>query len=1253
MLSGSGHGPPALRRIVLQILHRLPASLVKPYARDIVNQLTEILRFNNEENVIVIVKTISNICAHIEALEDEARAFLDWTKGMFGLLEQMVSDAFDTPTQDTAIGAAQTPGIPQGMPSFKVLSECATAVGSFGLENVKGFVELIQTVLMLQAKPQKKAHAEAKERGEVFIGISKEIKNPEAFGHFISIQVKFLALLEFLLRKGKIQNELPAEFLSILPDIIVRLMRDCPPKAREDLVVTIRWIANYNTKLQIFSKSVDKLLDERAWVGDGLAFHERGRPLAYSALADVIHNLNEPLNLNQFQRVVEIYTRNLLDAYPGASFQTMSALFLLNTTERIAKTVPMQDARQLLIMILNAIGDKFAAMNLQLPTATKLSAQYITPAIDAQAKSYLAAMDDQSTWDEFNIGNAMPIKTSCAFVYQKSMADNLFLISRLHSTRLKNVFYQLDMMKPQKTEEQTDGTVEQEAQSKPETELANRHDVSIDYTTEERKVLLKLVHEGFQVFRYFGVSEPKDTRKLTTATMQQKVESEGKELLETFISIFRLFHPMTFRQIFESEIPHLHRLTDETSPDIGNTLKKFLADNLQPNVVPPSGLSRPILKISSTTSVADNLTILLENVLELPGQMRIRRLREYLWYFNQYPQETCQHFAAKVEKQSEDGLFVQLLGIEEAKPVREAVAQGLDLLSIFSLKEGEEKEKVWAQINAIGIAHSLSKLVITKNEALLEAILESGKYLQKHLCNNDIDPSLRLAVEQAGEQVIDLAVAYLEQKPRKFGLFLEIVEAVTSGHLKSTHAFFHFIYEHMVKADISYWKAVTLQCIDKFADHTTSQVVKTFLFSRVVNPILVNGATTELVDKALIEAIRVKLLRSDLFADATEEVGKLEIERSRVELFQMIAHLLKYHPNLMQYAREDVVKVLCNWADLEDLFSKHAALVVISHFIAAYRSETGFDIMELYRFLLESNYDVYGTMASQALDFLTLVLTEQASGAVSSGQRLPLCASILKTVIAENIHDLKELKTAFNFLIRHYNMFYHARVHLVPLIISALHNFSQVPSQHGEKNRVLGLNLIKMIWLWEERARQESPGLSEVNTESADDGLRLALIENLFWFITYCVDRYPPAVELTTKTDVMPAPPDETFAMALCLLHSFLKLPSWTDVDVDGFFQRFLEPALMKDPAEGERKEHEARLFMVLYVLNVISISKPDDWIMKQMRLWTKLFTNALKIKDAQVRERLFCKRTEQAFNLRPLHFRIFRVYQQNIKVSA
>ncbi|KAH8882770.1 hypothetical protein GQ53DRAFT_847315 [Thozetella sp. PMI_491] len=630
-----------LRNCVLEILHRLPTSAsppepFEPYAAEVVDLLMSLVRNDNEENAVLCVKIISDIMRHQhKVLAPKVQDFLTLIQELFEMMERVVREQLDNNAGSGATGAPSTPGSTQttfmshqqsprpaspvapgapefgtdtsqqpgrpllgGMQSFKVLSECPIIVVSIFQvyrstvqHNVKLFVPLIKSVLMCQVKAQEQAHKEAAAKKTIFTGVSPSIKNRAGFGDFITAQVKTMSFLAYLLRQYSQQL---TDFLPSLPDIVVRLLKDCPREkssARKELLVAIRHIINFNFR-KIFLPKIDELLEERTLIGDGLTVYETMRPLAYSMLADLIHHVRDSLTPPQIRRTVEVYTKNLLDDFPGTSFQTMSAKLLLNMAECIAKMPNKVDARHYLIMILNAIGDKFASMNRQYPNAVKLSKLYAKQAADGTPETYLADKEHAPEWDETDIFKAMPIKTSNPRDRGADpVVDNKFLFKNLMNG-LKNTFYQLKSCNPPMP-----------PLAESVTPPGHWQDVSYGFTAEEVQVIVKLFREGAYVFRYYETEKPATESQYTSPVEYManfymvSSSKEEKDLLETFGTVFHCIDPATFHEIFQQEIPRLYDMIHEhtallhipqfflaseaTSPSFCGMLLRFLMEKIE------------------------------------------------------------------------------------------------------------------------------------------------------------------------------------------------------------------------------------------------------------------------------------------------------------------------------------------------------------------------------------------------------------------------------------------------------------------------------------------------------------------------------------------------------------------------------------------------------------------------------------------------------------------------------------------------
>ncbi|PHH60652.1 hypothetical protein CDD81_1373 [Ophiocordyceps australis] len=623
-----------LRHCILEILHRLPTAPAptepfEPYAQETCELLMQLVRNDNEDNATLCVKITSDIMRHQhKALQAKVQDFLSLIQELFEQMPKVVREQLDNAPSATLgqSGAPSTPGSQQtnfqsprpaspvvsvpdlaadaqqqnrpllrGMQSFKVLSECPIIVVSiFQIyratvpQNVKAFVPLIKNVLLLQANAQKQAHADAAARGQTHTGVSSGIKNRAAFGEFITAQVKTMSFLAYIMRQYSSHLN---DFLPALPNVIVRLLRDCPrdkSAARKELLIAIRHIINYNFR-KLFVPIIDDLLDERTLTGDGLTVYETMRPLAFSMLADLIHHVRDSLGPDQIRKTVEVYTKNLQDSFPGTSFQTMSAKLLLNMAECIAKLPNKVDARHYHMLILNAIGDKFAAMNRQYPNAVKLSKQYHQQAETGISETYLADKEHPPDWDETDIFSAVPIKISNPRDRGADpVVDNKFLFRNLMNG-LKNTFYQLRACNVAPPID-------------PQFAPSHWQDVSYGFTAEEVNIIIKLFREGAHVFRYYEIEKPVSESQYSSPVEQManfymiSSSKEEKDLLETFATVFHCIDPATFHEVFQQEIPKLYEMifehtallhipqfflaSEATSPSFCGMLLQFLMEHI-------------------------------------------------------------------------------------------------------------------------------------------------------------------------------------------------------------------------------------------------------------------------------------------------------------------------------------------------------------------------------------------------------------------------------------------------------------------------------------------------------------------------------------------------------------------------------------------------------------------------------------------------------------------------------------------------
>ncbi|OAD77362.1 hypothetical protein PHYBLDRAFT_36397 [Phycomyces blakesleeanus NRRL 1555(-)] len=568
-----------LRNIILEIIFRLPQTeALKDFASDICKTLMYLMRVENEDNAVVCVKIIIDLHrTYKNVVEDQVQPFLEIVQEIFCNMEQTVKDAFDAPS--TPAGSA-TPGpnplsatsprpmspaadtpetpskiLPKSLFSFKVLTECPIIVvllfqshRRLAQENIMKFLPLIFETLSLQAKPQVEAANAARAKGEVFVGVSPEIKNRSVYCDFIVAQVKTMSFLAYILRS---YTPLLRPYQNQIPDFVLRLLRECPPESsgtRKELLVATRHILSTELRSSFVPK-IDLLLNEKVLIGTGVTSYESLRPLAYSMLADLIHHVRSELTPAQLSRTVYIYSRNLHDASLAPSIQTMCGKLLLNLMDCIMKITNKAEGRELLMRILDAFASKFAALNIQFDACVK----------HYKKKKQQAEDENAVEEDDFNFDRSRSIHTA-AFLpdtAQDGIKDGRFLFKNL-AIGLKPLFIGLRYCNPMPG---------------PDVNPQAFNQFGRGFSQDDIEIFLRMFREGLMCFEYYNVDHyaaDGSPPNHTAANQSEKNESSigsneltlklgtqipnEKEILDLFSIVFTLLDPAVFQEIFASQM---------------------------------------------------------------------------------------------------------------------------------------------------------------------------------------------------------------------------------------------------------------------------------------------------------------------------------------------------------------------------------------------------------------------------------------------------------------------------------------------------------------------------------------------------------------------------------------------------------------------------------------------------------------------------------------------------------------------------
>ncbi|ORX57551.1 hypothetical protein DM01DRAFT_1302758 [Hesseltinella vesiculosa] len=620
-----------LRNIILEIIYRLPQTEpLKEYAPDLCKTLMHLLRVENEDNAIVCVKIIIDLHRSFRhVLEDQVQPFLDIVQEIFNNMEQTVKDNFDAPSTPAAnpmtpgpgsllapsprpmspaseTSAVETPAkvLPKSMFSFKVLTECPIIVvllfqshRRYAAENIMKFIPLIFSTLQLQAKPQAEAANAASARGEVFVGVSPEIKNRSIYNDFIVAQVKTMSFLAYILRS---YTALLRPYQDQIPDFVLRLLRECPPESsatRKELLVATRHILSTDFRTSFVPK-IDLLLNEKVLIGTGVTSHDTLRPLAYSMLADLVHHIRSELSTAQLFRTVYIYSRNLHDSTLAPSIQTMCGKLLLNLIDCIIKINNKAEGRELLMRILDAFASKFSALNNQFQHNL---CQYQKKKVAGDAMNQDQNDEDEDDFD-FDRTRAIHTATFVPDATHDGIKDGRFLFKNL-AIGLKPLFIGMRHCNPSPASDEINPQA--------------YNQFARGFSQDDISILIRLFREGLLCFEYYNVdnygpegalpnyneilsTDSKDENSVGCNDAAVKLGTQPiieKEILDMFAIVFTLLDPAIFQEIFASQIDYFFErmlintsllhiaqyflMNDVSSQGFAGILVKFLIDRIE------------------------------------------------------------------------------------------------------------------------------------------------------------------------------------------------------------------------------------------------------------------------------------------------------------------------------------------------------------------------------------------------------------------------------------------------------------------------------------------------------------------------------------------------------------------------------------------------------------------------------------------------------------------------------------------------
>ena len=673
---------------------------------------------------------------------------------------------------------------------------------------------------------------------------------------------------------------------------------------------------------------------------------------------------------------------------------------------------------------------------------------------------------------------------------------------------------------------------------------------------------------------------------------------------------------------------------------------------------------------------------LVQKVLDLEKELRRTHYSPFrkplIQYLNQYSKEAWNYFRERIKDHNQGRFFAQLLSDPSSRPLREAVSSDVAGFQRAFMTDTEDDERWVAAMNAIHITKSVCSFpetsnLLVENPELRKSLLTSATVLERKLRENAIDTQLRLSAEQAGDQMMDVINMYLSNDLQNFEFLFEVIDAITAGNLKDCPSFLTFIHEKLVCNDsVEYQRSLVARSIEQYSSRNAPQKTKTYALHYIVNPIFAmdikrnwdslwgTSKGTKLFDKPMLDTVHNKLWRPASTETLVED-GRSGVDHSRLELLQLTTLLVKYHAGMVIDARKDVIKFGWNYIKLDDIINKQAAYVLIAYFIAQYDTPAKITL-QVYQALLKAHSNEGRALVAQGMEVLAPMLPKRV-GEVGD-KKTPIWAKMAKRILVEESSNLQQLTSIFQFIVRHEDLFYEARENLAPTIMQSLAKIAQPPSPSNDQKK-LALNLITLIWKWEERAAKDeatSQPNSPTSVKRRADGaeianrrlsstsphrsfvansqLRLLMIKYLVQFIASMPERYPvPCVkkEAIPQQSIHQSQGIEMCKTSLRLLHGFLSPSYWADLDIDAMFPRVTEQILTSGPKPDEKMDSWlTKVVNTLQILKVLVNVKSDEWVLLRLEQLQKLLEKPLRSENTEIQDCLHTPDEDDAEGRKP-----------------
>ncbi|KAL5252847.1 hypothetical protein ACHWQZ_G015572 [Mnemiopsis leidyi] len=530
-----------IRKLVLEIIHRLPRnSDLEPHARKIQSIMFRLVERENEDCAQVCMRTIHEIHKTFKPTNpqdaqeaaNEIRKFLQFVIGSFTNLPLTMKAVLINDTHTGQSGSQREPrNIPKATQSLKVLSDLPLQVVIFYQAYQTKIEEDVSKLIHIMINSTLTLHPEiAIKNSDNFV--------QEAFVDFITVQIKTISFLAFMIKHRPYHEIIENDSVNFIKGLIA-CFKFCPaeaPHLRREVIVACRHLVSANQpETQSFRyrmvSFMDDLLDESVLIGTGWTNKEGSRSLAYSTLADLIHQVRDKLSLKQLAGIVNLFSKNVHDSDLTPSMQNMACKILINIVDFINKKSEKETAytgRELMMRMLEVFVQKF-----------QMIAKHQLPKLFARCAKQVGTEIPTSFPPEAEALNEAAMSSSSSKKGQSSLAvavaDCRVLVKTL-VCGVKTITWTVGSYKHPPTQNQQ------------------------KFQPGETYLFIRLLKFGLKCLNIYRIQVGPPPNRVTyvRAAINSQIRSkEEKDIVEHFASVFVYSSRNTFREVFETNMDYL------------------------------------------------------------------------------------------------------------------------------------------------------------------------------------------------------------------------------------------------------------------------------------------------------------------------------------------------------------------------------------------------------------------------------------------------------------------------------------------------------------------------------------------------------------------------------------------------------------------------------------------------------------------------------------------------------------------------